>query len=308
VILVVCTAGCNPSSSPDTDGGPTVDANTNPTGDGGIPPDPMSLTFAIVGDTRPPNPDDTAHYPTAIATMIWKDVAKAAPDFAISTGDYMFANTTGTQQNPQLDLYLGARANYHGVVYAAMGNHECTGATASNCGMGASDGITQNYNVFMQRMVQPLGQDKPYFVVHAHAPDNSWKAKFVFVACNAWSSTQQTWLTTALSESTDYTFVVRHEGTSATTAPCEQPSDTIIQAHPLTLLIVGHTHTYEHYATDHEVIVGNGGAPLTGNINYGYVLVDRRASDGAIEVTAHDYADNSVTGSFKVHADGSAAQ
>jgi hypothetical protein len=155
-------------------------------------------------------------------------------------------------------------------------------------------------------MVQPNGFDKPYYVVHATAPDNSWTAKFVFVACNAWDSTQSSWLTSALTESTTYTFVVRHEGTSATTAPCVTPSGTIIGSHPLTLLIVGHTHTYDHYSSNHEVIVGNGGAPISGSINYGYALVDRR-SDGVIEVKDYDYQSGAVLGSFAVHADGTTA-
>ena len=33
-----------------------------------------------------------------------------------------------------LDLYLAARQPYPNVQFPAMGNHECTGATASNCG------------------------------------------------------------------------------------------------------------------------------------------------------------------------------
>ena len=40
-------------------------------------------------------------------------------------------------------------------------------------------------------------------------------AKFVFVACNAWNSTQATWLDQQLAAATTYTFVVRHEGTAA---------------------------------------------------------------------------------------------
>jgi hypothetical protein len=156
-------------------------------------------------------------------------------------------------------------------------------------------------------MVQPLGFTTPYYVFHSNAPDGSWTAKFVVVACNAWDTTQSNWLKTALSEQTTYTFVIRHEGTTATTAPCVTPAGTIINAHPLTLLIVGHTHTYAHYASDHEVIVGNGGAPLTSGTNYGYALVSRRASDGAIVLTAYDYQSGAQLDQFAVHADGSAA-
>ncbi len=50
---------------------------------------------------------------------------------------------------------------------------------------------------------------------------------------------------------------------------------TIIDQHDLTLLIVGHTHEYHHDPRNREIIVGNGGAPLTSGVNYGYVIVAR---------------------------------
>jgi hypothetical protein len=297
------------SGSEIADAAPGGHADARPTG-GGVDAAPSAgdLTFAIVGDTRPANEDDTAHYPTDIITTIWTDVEHATPhpQFAISTGDYMFASTGGTQQDPQLDLYLAARAHYGGTVYAAMGNHECTGFTASNCGSGNADGLTTNYQRFMARMVAPLGESEPYYVERVNDPNGQWTAKIVVIAANAWSSAQASWLDTTLAEPTTYTFVVRHEGVDATTAPGVTPSGTIIAKHPLTLLIVGHTHTYRHYASDKEVICGNGGAPLTSGANYGYGIVDRRA-DGAIVFTEHDYQTDAVVESWAVHADGSRA-
>ena len=52
-----------------------------------------------------------------------------------------------------------------------------------------------------------------------------------------------------------YTFVIRHEDTVASTAPCLSGSgtnsaDTIMSGYPYTLLIAGHTHTYQYYATN----------------------------------------------------------
>jgi hypothetical protein len=136
--------------------------------------------------------------------------------------------------------------------------------------------------------------------------DGSWTAKLVFVACNAWSSTQATWLDGELQKPTTYTFVVRHEGTSAMSqTPCAQ-SQTIINSHPLTLLVVGHTHTYAHYGSDKEIIVGNGGAPLTTGMNYGYVIVSRNAS-GTVTITAYDYMTHAVLDTFSIQASGSAA-
>jgi hypothetical protein len=53
--------------------------------------------------------------------------------------------------------------------------------------------------------------------------------------------------------------------------------------YPYTLAIVGHSHTYRHDAeTPREVVIGNGGAPLSGK-DYGFGVFSQR-SDGAIEV------------------------
>ncbi|MBV8760334.1 MAG: metallophosphoesterase [Deltaproteobacteria bacterium] len=282
-------------------------------GDGSMLPDagggPISeLRFAVVGDTRPANIDDTTAYPTAIITKIWQDIEAESPHptFAISTGDYMFASPNGSEQQVQLGKYMTARAAYTGLQYPAMGNHECTGATDSNCGTGARDGITKNMTDFVTTMLHPIGQTQPYYTEKFTAQDGSWTAKFVFVACNAWNTTQASWLTTALSDPTTYTFVVRHEGDSALSqTPCSA-SSSIIAAHPLTLKIVGHTHTYAHYASSKEVVVGNGGAPLTSGMNYGYVIVSRNAN-GTLLVVAKDYMTGATLDTFTITAAGAGA-
>ena len=308
IVLVAC--GTTHSGGEDggaRDGAVYKDAALPDVGGGQI----SDLRFAVVGDTRPPSADDTAQYPTAVITKIWQDVQaeNPHPQFAISTGDYMFASTFKTQQQAQLNLYMTARGAFSGLLYPAMGNHECTGATDSNCGPGARDGVTANMTDFITTMLHPIGVSTPYYEEHFAATDHSWTAKLVVVACNAWSTTQSSWLTTALSEATTYTFVVRHESadalTSTPTPPCTE-SQTIINAHPLTLLIVGHTHTYRHYASDREIIVGNGGAPLTTGMNYGYVIVSRNAS-GTLTVTAYDYMTHAVLDTFTIQASGAAA-
>ena len=45
----------------------------------------------------------------------------------MATGDYQFANPTGSQGSAQVDLYMTARAKYSATLFPAMGNHECTG-------------------------------------------------------------------------------------------------------------------------------------------------------------------------------------
>ena len=264
------------------------------------------LSFAIVGDTRPAIIEDTKGYPSAIAKKIWQGVQNASVPFVVTTGDYMFATAWGSQSAPQLDLYLAAASAYTGLRLPALGNHECTGATTSNCGSNGKDGLTKNYTSYLTKMLEPLGLDHPWYAFHVSAEDGSWTAKFVFVAANAWDNEQAMWLDAELAKPTTYTFVVRHEPTEANTAPGVKPSEAIIKKYPLTLRLVGHTHTYAYYANSQEVVVGNGGAPLSGSVNYGFVLVKRRP-DAAIEFQGVDYSTGQVFSTFAIKADGSAA-
>jgi hypothetical protein len=263
-----------------------------------------TLSFVVVGDTRPPITDDTGGYPTAIITKIWQDVAATSPlpAFGVGTGDYMFALDQASQQ---LALYNTARTGYTAAFFPAMGNHECSwlGLTTSNCGAGNASGATANYTTFISTMLAPYGVSNPYYTVDVSATDGSWTAKLVFIAANAWDSTQATWLDAELAKPTTYTFVVRHEGVASNTAPGVTPSEAILANHPWTLKIVGHIHTYQYSQTDREVIVGNGGAPLGGAVNYGYVIARQRA-DGAIAFTSYDYMTNAVVDTFAVKADG----
>ena len=252
------------------------------------------LFFSAVGDARPPNEDDTANYPTAIITKIFQDLSATKPEFVISTGDYMFANPSGTQGAAQVALYMTARQAYSGVLFAAMGNHECNGYTDSNC----AGAPTNNYNAFAQSLLAPLGQANPYYRFDVNDAAGQWTAKFVVLAMNAWDATQANWLQQQLAQTTTYTFIVRHEPDSADTAPGVTPSDTIIGQYPYTLKIVGHTHEFARYST-REVIVGNGGAPISGSSNYGYATFTQTAS-GDIQVTNYDYASNAPVSSFTV--------
>ncbi len=270
------------------------------------------LNFVIVGDTRPPNEDDTTGYPTAIITKIWQDVEALSPRpaFAVTTGDYQYANPTGTQQAPQIALYLGARAAYSNVTFPAMGNHECTGSTDSNCGTGNTNGITPNYTIFLTKLLAPLGVTLPYYTANVASTTTgtgAWTAKFVFIAANAWDAAQSTWLDAELAKPTTYTFVVRHESITANTAPGVTPSEAIITKYPYTLRLIGHTHEYYYDPQNREVISGNGGAPLSGSGDYGYLVARQRASDGAVVFTEYDYMTNAVVDTFAVTAAGAAA-
>jgi hypothetical protein len=228
------------------------------------------------------------------------------PSFGVSTGDYMFATPGKGNAAPQLNLYIQARGGFPNTMFPAMGNHECTGYTASNCGSGNTDGVTENYTAFLGQMLQPLGQSLPYYVIHVNGTNNAWTAKLVFVAANAWDSAQSSWLDSTLAQTTTYTFVIRHEPASANTAPGVSAAEQIMAKHPYTLSIVGHTHTYSKSGAK-EVIIGNGGAPLS-SANFGFGLLQQR-SDNAIQVDMIDYSTLAPDTSFRfaVNPDGSPA-
>ena len=267
-----------------------------------------NLVFAIVGDTRPVNENDTAGYPTQIIQTIWQDVQSEnpRPPFALATGDYMYSDPTAKYPTAgaQLDLYLSARNGFQNTVFFTMGNHECTGYTDSNCGQGNADGITPNYTAFMSKLLGTVNKTQPYYGVNITASDGSWTAKFLVVAANAWTSAQASWLKSAMAAQTTYTFVVRHEPGDVTDAIGVSPSEAIMAQYPYTLALVGHTHTFYHAQGSREVTIGNGGAPLGGSVDYGYAIVSRR-STGALEVHARDYLTRQDIYAFAVNPDGS---
>jgi hypothetical protein len=277
-------------------GVPTPLAEVGPNG-GYLP----RLLFACIGDTRPPTEDDLSGYPTPVITRIFADIEamKPRPAVVFSTGDYVFASGRSGNGSAaaQFDLYLLARQSYSGVLFPAMGNHECTGATNSNCGPDSVSGMSANYVAFLEKMLSPIRKREPYYSVRIDALDRSWTAKFVVIAANAWSFVQEKWLDAELAKPTTYTFVVRHEPAAATTAPGVVPSEAVMARHPFTLSIVGHRHTYDHFAdTPREVIIGNGGAPLASK-DYGFGVFKQR-SDGAIAVDMVNWATGEVDPDF----------
>jgi hypothetical protein len=277
---------------------------------GGVLP---NLVFAAVGDTRPPSWDDVPGYPTTQITRIYQDIAalQPMPSFVIGTGDYQFSSTgSGSTAPQQLAMYAQARAAFSGPFFPAMGNHECTGGTASNCVAGSDGTGTANFRSFISILLAPLHQTSPYYEIHVDAADGSWTAKLVIVAANAWDGTQQAWLASTLAQPTTYTFVVRHEPHDASPAPPGvAASEAILAQYPYTLCIVGHSHTYGHHdGSPKEVLFGNGGAPLASK-DYGFGLFARRA-DGAIVVDAIDWLTGAADASFHfvVRPDGTPAK
>ncbi len=253
------------------------------------------LKFAVFGDCRPPNPDDTAGYPSAIISGVFKLAQSKGAQFAVGTGDYMFASTASSV-TAQVALFDQAKADYTaGPVYLAMGNHECTGATDSNC-----PNLTETPNVQAFMKMVPAGVTKPYYRIDVDTPLG--KAKLIFIAANAWDTTQQQWLAVQLADATTYTFVVRHESTTATGVPTGvTASESIVGQHPYTVELLGHTHEYRHVDTQH-VISGNAGAPLSSG-NYGLLMVEQQ-SNGNITVSEIDEATGNATDTWTVSPTG----
>ncbi len=266
--------------------------------DGGIGPSGgsvSSLYFAVVGDTRPSMEDDTANYPTAIITKIYQDLAalNPPPQFVVTTGDYMFANPYGNQGEAQLQLYLGARSSFPNIVFSAMGNHECTGASAGNC-----DGkTTNNLTSYLNHLVTPLGQANPWYTVPINDTNGQWTAKVIVTACNLWNATQKSWLAGELAKPTTFTFVVRHMPTGSN-GPCNADMDPMLASANITGLLVGHSHTVYFNSSTKELVEGVGGAPITSSANYGYALVQQTGS--GFTVTQHDYQSNAVVGTWSL--------
>ena len=138
----------------------------------------------------------------------------------------------------------------------------------------------------------------------------AWTSKFLFVAANAWTAAQASWLEATLARPTTYTFLVRHEPAAdggKDGAPGVDPAEALMAKYPYTLSIVGHTHLYERVGT-REVIFGNGGAPLMSG-SYGFGLVTQLPG-GNLQID--DYDSSTVqpdpTFRFTLTPSGTAAQ
>ncbi len=275
-----CSCKAPPTSCGGGSDAGAVDAgppDAGPLGDGGfIGPNGGAvnrLYFAVVGDTRPPTPTN-GNYPTAIINKIYADIAalNPRPQFVIGTGDYQFSSPFGNDGAVQLGYYLTAKSQYPGTLFAAMGNHECTTPTASNC---VGTFTRKTYDAYIAALVTPLGKANPYYSFPVQT--SAGVATFILTACNAWDATQKAWLQGELSNGSTFKIIVRHESLTAT-APCSAEMNPMLQASAWNLLLVGHTHLFSH--SGKQLIVGMGGAPISGSTPYGYITVEQLAQGG----------------------------
>jgi hypothetical protein len=292
------------------------------------------LFFAVIGDTRPYNTDDTTNYPASpplpacttsndksvgtdtascgAITKIYQDIqaANPRPPFVISTGDYQYATPGKGDSATQVGYYVGARANYTGVEWPAMGNHECDGYTASNCATGCPSGDscsganTENFLTFQTKLLAPIGETLPYYTRTVTATDNSWTAHFIFVAPNYWDTTQETWLKSQLaaagtSSTSNYIFVIHHEDATAGD-PSSLSTIESAEKSVETVSIVGHSHTWAHGGSNSkELLVGNGGVPSTSVQNLGYTTITRQAN-GQLVISNYDFMTLHVVNTYTV--------
>ena len=138
-----------------------------------------------------------------------------------------------------------------------------------------------------------MNQTNPYYEVDVSSTAGTspaWTAKLLFVAVNAWSPAQDAWLKTALARSTTYTFVVSHEPTADPRDPGVTPADAAIAQAKVTMVLCGHTHELAFDTRANQLIVGNGGAPISHG-SYGYAVVSQMA-DGNIALIGYDLMGN----------------
>lgn len=316
VSFVLATlAGCTGSTQPDvvngedtvvddaTDAEPDAEVDAGPavTATGGTVD---LLDFAVFGDVRPPNQDETANYPRAVFTSVIDSIVSLSPQFAVATGDYIFASTMREDiVNAQYDILLDAESHYHGHIFHALGNHECTGGTLSNCANGSE---TPNVVGFRHRLVGDQPALYYDFTVHTSQGD----AHFIVTAPNAWTSSQDAWLTRMFAVQARYTFVVTHEPPTSPGVPTAVATiESAAASRPggVTMRFFGHTHTSRRIDTN-GLITGNAGAPLNGTSDvYGFARIVQRP-DGDILITQYEAGSPPMAmQSFVVHPDGTAS-
>ncbi len=265
-----------------TGGGGSNSSGVGPTG-GTV----SLLHFGITGDTRPPNCEDTAGYPTAIINGIADAMQAKRAQFVFDLGDHMYVcNNTLSIAQTQMGLYMQSVQRYSGTWFMTMGNHECT---SGPCLLGSTNA---NYTAFMAALA-PISS-KPYYAFNIET--SLGRATFVTVADNAWDSAQSTWLTqtlTAADSSSKYTIVLRHHPEGDTSVSTNATIMSIIRQHKFALFLTGHAHSYSHMTTDsgRDLVMGLGGAPLlaSGATYHGYAMIDQQAS-GTLTVTVYDVA------------------
>jgi hypothetical protein len=278
------TGSTSSSSSGSSSGGMSTGTSTSGVGvHGGTV---SMLHFLITGDTRPPACEDTADYPTSIMNKIADAATATHAQFALDMGDHMFVcNNHPAPANAQMALYMDSVHRFANPWFMTEGNHECMGSESGHCTLSSTNA---NYLAFMDKLA-PVAT-KPYYEINIHTSQGL--ASFVFVGDNSWTTAQKTWLENTLTTAdanAKYTIVVKHHPATDTSIASNATIMSIVRAHKFALLLTGHAHHYSHPSADQgrEIVLGIGGAPLSGSTTYhGYALVDQK-SNGNLRVTVY---------------------
>lgn len=237
-----------------------------------------AMHFAVLGDCRPADyVNDAAQvasvYPTSIIKQIFGEIAGRDPQFALFSGDvvYTFNPPDGSSAAAQIDQFLQGRNLLDRPFAPALGNHEDT------------DGV--DVTVWKQKFNQPLIYYG--FTVHTAQGD----ARFTVADDTYWDSSQLDWIAGELASSARYHIVLKHQPTNSRDND-EAAFNTIISQHPPTLILAGHSHTYDRPKTN-ELVLGTAGAPLVQGAQYGYAMVDQLSS-GKLQVTVYSAASDAV--------------
>jgi hypothetical protein len=177
----------------------------------------------------------------------------------------------------------------------SMGNHECAfaiGGALGDCGANdPSDGVFQTF----MAALAPVSST-PYY--YRDIQTSMGLVRLVFIADDAWSSTEATWAANVLTEADSiakYTIVSHHHNLAASTSGNYEAIVQLIQAHKYALHLTAHTHTYIHDTANdpsgRSVIVGVGGATDASAPALGYATVIQ-GLDGRLYFTMYDSSTN----------------
>ena len=253
------------------------------------------LWFALTGDTRPGDCDDTAGYPTEAITQIARSMKALHVQFGLDLGDHMFVcHGSVPDARTQMGNYMNAIAQGPATFWMTLGNHECGNLRKwGGCMPGAED---VNFATYMAALKRPL----PWYSTDVQTSQGL--ARFVFIADDSWSVEQAEWAERTLADAdlhARYTIVARHHPMEGGRSGAGAIVETILR-HKYSLLLTGHLHTYEHDERrlgGRSVILGVGGGPSEKPPGFATVLQNK---DGTLTFVMRDLSGNPVGASWSV--------
>ncbi len=224
------------------------------------------LFFAMTGDTRPHDCDQTQLYPKDQIAQVAAGMAKVGAQFAVDLGDHMFVCNGSLQEaHAQMGLYMDAIKAFPQPFFMTMGNHEC------GQGRCATSGGDANMDAFLEAL-KPVSA-LPYYSFDVKTARGL--AVFVVAADDAWDSTEAQWLEATLARAdaeATYTFVARHHPIDGPRNGNTAVVNTVL-GHHYSLILTAHDHVYRRStgANGRAVVVGLGGASNR-DVGFGTVL------------------------------------